>query len=311
MTVNAEIRSVIEHGDAIPSMPQIVTRLLEITGDKDYKVDDVISLLSTDAGIAADVLRLANSPLFGVTRKVASLTHATNLLGIKRIRTLVMGRCMVDSVNQRGTGLIDISYYWRRSLATGVLSARFAEHVVPKLREEAFMSGLLCDVGVAVLAKALPSQYGPIAKNYAPQKGADLIALERQTLGTTHPEVSAMVLERWSLPDCMIGAVRHHHDHEKTVESADGVVQLARIVDGSSDIARLLCEAPDQSIIAKTCVDAMAVVGLNINVLEHVLAAIEADVSELAAVLKIDVIPSRIYGLIAKTVADHLASPVA
>lgn len=305
--MNDNVMALIESGGSIPSMPQIVTRLLEITRDQEYKIEDVINLLSTDAGIAGDVLRLANSPLFGVTRKVSSLTHATNLLGVKRIRTLVMGRCMVDKVNEGGAGPIDVSYYWRRSLATAVLATRFAEHVVPKHREEAFMSGLLSDVGVVVLARALPQQYAPIAKAYAPKKNADLVALERKGIGIAHPEVSALVLERWALPDTMVQAVRHHHDHPVPEHLPAGVAELTRVVDGASDISALLCEVPEQNVIATTCAEAMEIVGLNLSVLERVLADIETDISELASVLRIDVIPSRVYELIAKTVAEHLA----
>lgn len=305
--MNENVMALIESGGAIPSMPQIVTRLLEITRDQEYKIEDVINLLSTDAGIAGDVLRLANSPLFGVTRKVSSLTHATNLLGVKRIRTLVMGRCMVDRINKGGAGPIDVSYYWRRSLATAVLATRFAEHVVQKHRDEAFMSGLLSDVGIVVLARAMPQRYAPVAEAYAPNKNADLIARERSTIGVTHPEVSALVLERWALPDSMVEAIRHHHDRPVPNDLPEDIAALTRVVDGASDISALLCEAPDENIIATTCAEAMAVVGLSLTVLERVLGDIESDIDDLASVLKIDVIPSRIYELIAKSVAQHLA----
>lgn len=304
--MDENILALIESGGAIPSMPQIVTRLMEITHEEDYKIEDVINLLSTDAGVASDVLRLANSPLFGLTRKVSSLTHATALLGIKRIRTLVMGRCMVEKVNAGDEGIIDGSYYWRRSLATAVLAARFAEYAAPRQREEAFMSGLLSDVGVVVLARALPDKYAPAARAYAPKRDTDLIAVERDTVGVTHPDVSALVLERWALPLAMSQAVRHHHDRPIPADLPETVGELARVVSGAADISSLLCEVPDQSVIADTCTQAMEIVGLGVGVLGRILTDIETDVSELASVLNIDVIPSRVYELIAKTVADEL-----
>lgn len=306
--MQTEILDFIQRSDAIPSMPQIVTRLLEITRDEDYKLDDIVQLLSTDPGIAGDVLRLANSPLFGVTRKVGSLSQATSLLGVKRIRTLVMGRCLVDKVKHTGTKIIDTSYYWRRSLATGVLAARFADHVVAHFREEAFLSGLLSKVGVIVLAGAYPESYAETAKAFAPLHGSAFADRERQSVGVTHPVVSALVLERWTLPEAMVLAVRHHHSADVPEDLPESVKHLTRVVSGAADIARLLCEVPDRSIIARTCQDAMDTVGLNIEVLAHLLGDIETDISELASILRIDVIPSRVYSVIAKTIAEHLAT---
>ncbi len=308
--MNNEILVSIERSDAVPSMPQIVTRLFEIIRDPNYRQEDIVRLLSTDPGMAADVLRLANSPLFGVTRKVNSVAQATTLLGIKRLRTLVMGRCMVDRVSKKGTQLIDTSYYWRRSLTTGVLSARFADIVVPTLREEAFITGLLSDVGMNVLARTFPEAYKPAAEAYSPHRGTELVGREIAAVGVSHADVSALVLERWTLPETMVTAVRHHHDIDLPSDLPEEVAKLTRVVHGASDIARLLCEVPDSNEIAATCVAAMNIAGLETSILIGVLHEIEADITELAGVLRIDVIPSRVYGIIASTVAERLGASV-
>lgn len=305
--MNEKVLDAVRRSDAIPSMPQIVTRLLEITKNPNYEQKDVISLLSTDPGVASDVLRLANSALFGVTRKVGSLNQALALLGMKRIRTLVVGRCMADRVNAGASSNLDSSYYWRRSVATAALSAQFADHIIPQRREEAFMSGLLSDIGVVVLAKAFPTKYGSVAASYAPLKSAGLIEMEREALGVTHAEISAMVLERWKLPEDMVAAIKHHHD-QPLPELSEPAAKLAGIVGGSSEVARLLCEVPDKSAILDVCTQAMQLVGLNVETLQHALEQIEPVIGELAEVLRIDVISSRIYSLIAESIAEALAT---
>ncbi|MFQ5489967.1 MAG: HDOD domain-containing protein [Phycisphaerae bacterium] len=305
--MNEKILDAVRRSDAIPSMPQIVTRLLEITKDPNYEQKDVVSLLSTDPGVASDVLRLANSALFGVTRKVGSLNQAVALLGMKRVRTMVVGRCMADRVNAGANSQLDSSYYWRRSVTTAALSAQFADQVIPQRREEAFMSGLLSDIGVVVLAKAFPTEYGPVAESYSPLNSAGLIEREQDALGVTHAEISALVLERWMLPEDMVSAIRHHHDRPLP-ELTEPATKLAGIVGGSSDVARLLCEAPDKNIIHTVCTEAMQVVGLNVETLQHALEKIEPVIGELAEILRIDVIPSRVYSLIAETVAENLTT---
>ncbi|MGE0482272.1 MAG: HDOD domain-containing protein [Phycisphaerae bacterium] len=304
--MNADVLIAIRQSDAIPSMPQIVTRLLEVTSDANYKQDEVVELLATDAGVTTDILRLANSALFGLTRQVSSLRQALTILGIRRTRTLVMGRCMIERANAGPPHALDVGFYWRRSLATGVLAARFADDVLSERREEAFIAGLLCDIGVMVLSRALGTKYAPLAKAYSSAQTRDLLAQELKLLGVGHPEVSALVLERWMLPEEMVAAIRHHHNSPFDALPAR-VGHLAAIICGASDIARLLCHAPDKSTIAPTCTSAMALVGLPIATLGSVLQQVEADVRELASALRIDVVPSQSYELIATTIAQELS----
>lgn len=303
--MNSQVLSAIERTDAIPSPPQIVTRLLEITRDENFKQDDVVKLLSTDPGVSSDILRLANSAMFGVVRKIATLGQALTLLGIRRVRTLVIGRCMVDKLSGGSNQIIDPSYYWRRSLATGVLSAHFADHVAPGQRDIAFMGGLLCDVGVVILSRALPEKYKAVAAEYAPQQGSHFLEKELQTLGITHAEVSAAALQKWNLPEDMVQAIRHSHDTTRP-NLGERAAQLAGVLNGAGQIAQLLCEAPDKKSIGSRCQDAMSLVGLDSVVLKHVLKKIEQDIGEFATILKVDVIPSRVYSLIADSIAEQL-----
>jgi HD-like signal output (HDOD) protein len=304
--MNQRLLKLIERSDAIPSMPQIVTRLLEITKDENFAQSEVVGLLSTDPGVTGDILKLANSPLFGVTRQISSLMHACNLLGIKRIRTLVLGRCMVDKINKNAGSAIDISYYWRRSLATGVLAARFADKRAPKLREEAFIGGLLSDVGVIVMAQAAPAQYKAIASDYRPHGPSDWVQREREAMGVSHADVSAMILEKWAVPEVMVDAVRCHHDPKAVAEQGADASALARVICGASELAKIICESPESADIKNACEHALNVVDLDVSVFKHVLKEIESDISELAKVLKIDVIPSKVYALIADAINEKL-----
>ena len=293
---------------AIPSMPQVAARFLEIVQDPEFEYREVVDVLSIDPGMASEILRLANSPLFGVTRQITSLSQALPLLGLKRVRSLVLGRYIVESIDQKNPPTIDISYYWRRSLATAVLAARLADPLKPELREEAFTSGLLSDVGVVILDEALPEQYRPIAQQYCPHGQADLGELEQQTLNATHGEVSAMVLEHWRLPTVVCDAVRFHAGG--AADQTDENAQLARIVSAADRIGKYLCETPaDLDEVAGVCREAMTDIQLDPGVLAKTLVEIEPQIEEFASVLRIDVIPSQIYAMIAQKLHDHLVEP--
>ncbi|MFO0839668.1 MAG: HDOD domain-containing protein [Phycisphaerae bacterium] len=308
--MQAELKSLIERSDAIPSAPQLVTRLLEITNDPNFKQPELVKLLSSDAGIATDMLRLANSALFSGGRKVATLSEAITRLGTRRIRTLVIGRSMVDQLNTKGSKLLDASYYWRRSLGAAVLAARFADLNSELQRELSFMGGLLCDLGVPVLARAMPQKYAPAAAAYGPLHGEHLLEKELACVGVTHPEVSAMALERWSLPTALVAAVRHHHAEPIPDDLPESAAALAAVIGASSEIARFLCESPNKQQIRAACIWATARVGIDLSALGEVLKLVESDINELAACLRVDVVPSRIYAIIAESIREAISEPV-
>ncbi|NLX20515.1 MAG: HDOD domain-containing protein [Phycisphaerae bacterium] len=308
--MDTTIYDLLKRSAAIPSMPQVAARFLEIVQDPEFDYNEVVEVLSTDAGTVSELLRLANSPLFGVTRQITSLSQALTLLGLKRVRSLVLGRYIVESIDQSKPPAVDTSYYWRRSLATAVLAARLADTLEPRLREEAFICGLLADIGVVILDEALGEQYRPLAEQYRPHGRADLAAMERAALGVSHANVSAMVLEHWRLPDVVCEGVRGHE-----AAAAGALVQdlpLARFIGAADHVAKYLCESPgDMEQVAEACRQTMTIVDLDPAMLVRLLTEIEPQVTELASLLRIDVISSQVYGMIAAKLQEQLAQPVA
>ena len=286
-------------------MPQVVTRFLQAIQTPDFEYDDIVKILSADPGMVSEVLRLSNSALFGVVRKVTNLRQALTLLGPKRTRSLVLGRYLVESFGDKVGGGIDTSYFWRRSLAGAVLGARIADAVLPRQREEVFISALLADVGVTILAQAFPERYQPIAKYYSPYGRYFSDDDERDTVEVTHAEVSAMVLSYWKLPDLICKAVNLHHS--ANIGTGDDAARIARILNGSDRIAKLLCEIPDVGETGQICSEAADFAGVDLATISRLLGEIENDVEELAIILHIDVIPSTVYDMIAKSVQEKLA----
>lgn len=306
------IRRSIDDAHAVPSIPVVVTRLLEVTADPNYKLRDVVRVLSADAGIATDVVRLANSSLYGGTNKTASLDQAITRLGIKQVRKLVIARSLVSKLQTSQSELIDESYFWRRSLGTAVLAAHFADAVQGVERDSAFLAGLLSDIGVVILARAVPDDYRATAAFYTPRSEEDFRSHEQRALGTSHAEVGALALERWSLPQELVLAVRHHHDFQFEDESAGGAaVRLALLVNGAGEVASCLCEASDPVHIREVCTKAMQTVGLEISALPPILKRVQPEIEELADLLRLDIIPSKVYALIAESISGQLTPSLA
>ena len=303
--MNPSVSEAIKKSAAVPSMPQVVMRFLEVIQDPNFDYDKVVKVLSVDAGTVSEVLRLANSALFGVSRKVTSLKQALTLLGPRRTRSLVLGRYLVEAVGDAGGNLVDRSYFWRRSLAAAVIGARIADEICPRLRDEIFLSALLADIGITVLAQAMPDAYAPIAEQYAPHGENFSSDDEEAVVSANHAEVSALVLGEWRLPEHMCAAVQHSHNNGIADDEEGG--QMARVINASDRIAKLLCEIPDVHASVGVCAEATAFVGVELSVLVNILGAVEADVEELAGILKIDVIPSAVYEKIASAIREQVA----
>ena len=288
---------------AVPSMPQVATRFLEIMQKPDFDYKELISVLSTDPGTASEILRLTNSSLFGVVRQITSLDQAMAMLGVRRLRSIVLGRYAVETMNACKSRVIDTSYYWRRSVATAVLASRFAEIDTPRQRDEAFIAGLLADVGVMVLDAAMPDRYRPLAEQYRPLGKDQITVAEKTLLGVTHAEVSAAVLEHWQLPELVCDAVCHHAD-EPTINKAP---TLATVVGAADAIGKYLSENPkDMERVVEVCRREAARVGLGAQGLVELVGDIEKQIEELASMLRVDIIPSKVYDLIARAITEHL-----
>ncbi len=306
--MNAQVIEIIRNSAAVPSVPQVVTRVLQIMQDPEFDYGDVVKGLSADAGTVSEILRLSNSALFGVRQKVVSLRQALTLLGPKRTRSLLLGRYLVDTLGAKSVEGLDMSYFWRRSLTSSVIATNFANAIAPRWREEAFISALLGDIGVIILAQALPTRYAAIAREFTPQGRFIEAEQELEAVGATHAEVSAMVLHHWSLPDAVTTAVNLH----QSSNPGDGEeATIARIINASDRIGKLLCEIPDVEEVAPICTNAVNMIGLDVELLVEMLAGVERDIEELAEILRIDVIQSNVYTLIAKTIQESLSNSTA
>jgi len=301
--MNARVLETIKKSAAVPSMPQVVLRFLEIMQDPNFDYADLVKVLSTDPGTVSEILRLANSALFGVRNKVVSPKQAVTLLGPKRTRSLLLGRYLVDTLSKKKVAGLDMSYFWRRSLAGSVVASHFAEAVLPRQRDEAFIGALLADIGIPILAEALPDKYGKIVARYTPHAAPIELEDELEAVEVTHAQVSAMVLSHWTLPDSVSAAVNLHQSPNP---GTGDVATVARVLNAADRIAVLLCEVPEVDAILRVCTEAAAFVGVELDILVKLLPTIENDIEELADALRIDVIPSSVYALVAKTVQENL-----
>jgi len=196
----------------IPAFPPIVLRLLNLLASDDVEIRDLVALVSSDPAFAAQILRVANSPLFGFRSQIDSLQSALVILGLQRVRALTM---TVATSNHMKAALKieELSLCWRHMLACAVITEELARSC-SAFEDRAYSAGLLHDVGRLGLLLAHPEEYARMLRD-ADHNAWDLLECEKQSFGMDHCEAGRVLAAQWNLPpDFAIVAARHHDSQE-------------------------------------------------------------------------------------------------
>jgi HD-like signal output (HDOD) protein len=192
----------------IPAFPPIVLRLLDLLARDDVQIRELVALISSDPAISVQILRVANSPLFGFRAQIDSLQSALVVLGLRRVRSL----CMTVATANHMKGVLhiaELSRCWRHMLACALLTEQLARSC-SAFEDRAYTAGLLHDVGRLGLLLAYPHEYADLLRG-ADANPVDLLDLERRELGMDHCEAGRMLAAHWNLPpDFQIVAACHH-----------------------------------------------------------------------------------------------------
>jgi HD-like signal output (HDOD) protein len=195
----------------LPPFSPVLNRLLATIDQEDVSFAEIANLIEKDAVLTGQILRLVNSAAFGRRATINSVGHAVSLLGVTKIRNSVLGFSISRLWSHaRMPDAWSSARFNLHSVATAILADLLAQRAPVEYPEGAFVAGVLHDLGQLVIALALPDKYMEIREIHACRKG-DLRECERAMLGFSHEEIGAAALERWSLPEPIRDAVRHHH----------------------------------------------------------------------------------------------------
>jgi putative nucleotidyltransferase with HDIG domain len=228
----AKIKNIASLLKSFPSMPGAAVKLLALIDDPDMSVSQIEAILKHDAGLTANILKLANSAYFGIPSKVGSVRQAVLILGLKRLIQMVIASC-VSAVMDKPVPGYDLppGELWRHSIAVSVAAEGLVKELEIGATEEIFTAALLHDVGKLVLGTFVKDEFSEIEA--ALRQDVSFEAAEEMVLGTNHADLGAQILTQWSLPSDIVNAVRWHH----TPESADKIDTMLDIV----HVANVLC----------------------------------------------------------------------
>lgn len=214
------LRSLVGRLDRLPSPPTLYLELTRATARPDVTMAELAALVEQDPAMTAKVLQLANSALFGLHAKQASVHQALVYLGVQRLKALTL-TAHVFLEGHAGTRCLDLDALQRHSLAVAQLAQQFVRD--PARADITFTAALLHEVGRVLIAMAEPVVAAEVARASA-ASGRPAHELEYERLGTTHADAGAYLLALWGLPLEIVEAVRcHHRPDEAPVEAVIAV----------------------------------------------------------------------------------------
>jgi len=201
---------IIQKVSIFPSMPQAGMKLRTLLTEKDVSSAEIEKILRHDPGLAANVLRLANSAYFGMPAKVSTLKHAVVLLGVKRFAQIAVTACMNNLMDTAVEGYgLSPGELWLHSIAVATIGEALAKKRKLAEKSDFFTPALLHDLGKLILGEFVKKERSNIARLVA--DGVPLVIAEKEVLGTNHAEIGALILSKWRFPSDLINAVRWHH----------------------------------------------------------------------------------------------------
>ncbi len=205
------LQAEIEKLDSISAAPAILKPLLDMLRlpHDQIRVDKVVELVSYDGSIAAQCLRLANSPLFG-RRQTETVRSAVMALGLERVRSVLFGLCM-NRVVPQDKWVIEPDAFWRHSLGCALVTQRMAQKIEYPEPEKAYVAGLLHDLGFLVNSVLYTESFRECLRRAA-ERHVPLHLIEEPVLGFTHCDTGQMLCEHWGLSKELVDAARCHHD---------------------------------------------------------------------------------------------------
>jgi len=208
----------------LPPFPWIATKVLQLfaSRDDDVEIRRLIELIRADASFSSELLRRANSPLYGLRSRISSLQHAVVILGLDNVKTLSMTIGMAAYL-RAALKLAVLRRCWRHSLTCAVL----AEYLAPWCGippDQAYTAGLLHDIGRLALLVKYPQAYADLL-SVVLENEFQLIQSERDLFDVDHCEAGAYLAKVWGFPEDLAQAVARHHDPPE-----EGKFGLSRLI---------------------------------------------------------------------------------
>jgi len=218
--------------DALPVIPKIFQEIRDELAKPEPSIDRIADSITQDVGLMAKILKLVNSPFFGLPTHIDSMHKAITMLGLETIKALILSAHLFTSLDGHILSGFKLNMLWEHCFRVANIARLIAEcdkadkNVIVSCR----MAGLLHDVGKLILINYFPKRYEQVLKSVR-ENGGPVYRIEREVFGTSHAEMGAYLMGLWGMSHEVVHAIGYHHSHRPSNEYIPNVVTAANSID--------------------------------------------------------------------------------
>lgn len=215
---HVDLSAAILNLENLPAMPLVAQQILRLPLDTPEGEQQLLKLIENDPQISGRLIGLANSPLFGASKKITSIADAAMMLGVNRVKSVSVGIAVMSTLNRHTTGHLNIQNLWLHSMGIAMAMCALARAMPSRGRppdDEIFFAGLLHDIGFMVLNYIDPGRSDLLQSRLAAEPDRSISEIESTVIEIGHGELGAELAQHWDLPDDIVAVLRYHHipDH--------------------------------------------------------------------------------------------------
>ncbi len=205
------IKRITESVIGLPTLPTVISKMIELVDNPKTSAASLARLISTDQSLTARILKLANSAYYGFSREISTVNMAIVVMGFNAVKDMGLSLSVFDVFKESNSVRdFDISRFWEHSIGCGVASRLMAHRYQHRIAGEAFVAGLLHDIGKVILDQYAHRDFAEIMERVF-ERDESLDYAELAVVGAGHGEIGGWLAEKWRLPIVIAEALRLHH----------------------------------------------------------------------------------------------------
>lgn len=206
---------IVEQVDDLVTLPGVFLRINEMIESQESSATEIAAVLAQDPGLTVRLLRVANSPFYGLSKEVDTVARAVTIIGTQRLRDLVLATCAIEAFEGIPNELVTMDDFWSHSLRCGIISKLLAELSGIKETDSLFIAGLLHDIGQLMIFRQMPEESTQVLLQELDQVGTpEQITSEQEIIGFDHAQLGGAVVAHWHLPHIFVETISCHHAPE-------------------------------------------------------------------------------------------------
>jgi len=201
---------ILQSVDEFPTLPTVYSALSEVIANPRSTTNDAANVIASDQASAAKVLKAANSPIYGYSGRIDTISKAIFFIGFTEVQNLVAAISIIDMFGKSNASeLFNPVEFWKHSIGVGVITRLIGKYSASSSPENYFLAGILHDIGKLFFFQFVPKEFATVLTLVA-EKQIPIRVAEREVLGITHTAVGEILAQKWQLPASISNSIRFH-----------------------------------------------------------------------------------------------------